>query len=151
MNTFKEFKIGDFVLRFYKVDHGWVCTLNEEVVDACVAQLKVSERDYNFMYSYAKGLEQVEKDLKAELDKQGEPVGWFKQDSYGVWQECWDCSLDPKGIPLYTTPQTKPLSDEEINKLEEMVYLKAKMRPTQSWWSFTHEFARAIEERHGIK
>lgn len=44
-----------------------------------------------------------------------EPVGWFKQDSYGVWQECWDCSLDPKGVPLYTAP--KELSDKEIDDI----------------------------------
>ena len=43
-------------------------------------------------------------------------------------------------IPLYTKPQTKPLSDEEIKELSE---LTSDPDPT--------DFVRAIEERHGIK
>jgi len=40
-------------------------------------------------------------------------------------------------------PQTKPLSDEEIKNLHEQT----------SWWGISDpvKFARAIEERHGIK
>jgi hypothetical protein len=37
---FKEFQLGNYVLRFYKVDHGWVCTLDEDVLDDCIAQTK---------------------------------------------------------------------------------------------------------------
>jgi hypothetical protein len=37
-----------------------------DMIRKLVAKIEVCERDYNFMYSYAKGLEQVEKDLKAE-------------------------------------------------------------------------------------
>ena len=53
-------------------------------------------------------------------------------------------------IPLYTTPQTKPLSDEEI----------ADMVCSGEYWKVDGltiisvdfaKFARAIEERHGIK
>ncbi len=40
-----------------------------------------------------------------------EPFIWLKQDFDGEWIE-----VHPnKGIPLYTTPQIKELSDEEIN------------------------------------
>jgi len=45
-------------------------------------------------------------------------------------------------IPLYTTPQTKPLSDEEIWKIYAITGLGKGM---------ALRFARAIEERHGIK
>ena len=47
-------------------------------------------------------------------------------------------------IPLYTTPQTKPLSDEEIMECYEN---------RNQYASPDHllNFARAIEERHGIK
>ena len=33
MNTFKEFAIGKYVLRFYKTDHVWTCTMTEEMLD----------------------------------------------------------------------------------------------------------------------
>lgn len=57
-------------------------------------------------------------DRIAELEKQGEPVAWMqmhhkdniptKFSPVKVWED---------DIPLYTTPQTKPLSDEEIEDL----------------------------------
>ena len=43
---------------------------------------------------------------------------------------------------IYTTPQTKPLSDEEIWKIYNITGLGKGMAV---------RFARAIEERHGIK
>ncbi len=42
------------------------------------------------------------------------------------------------------TPQTKPLSDEEIDEVSKAIW----ERP---WLEKHREFARAIEERHGIK
>ena len=42
------------------------------------------------------------------------------------------------------SPQTKPLSDDEILKLWNADC-------TNVWASYLIEFARAIEERHGIK
>jgi hypothetical protein len=95
-------------------------------------------------------------DRIAELEKQSEPVAWVYQ-TKNVDGEPYltNVSLKPlfglvtrygyKEIPLYTTPQTKPLSDEEIDAVLESldVYID------------THAgvklFARAIEERHGIK
>ena len=47
--------------------------------------------------------------------------------------------------PLYTTPQTKPLSDEEIDKLADE-YLSDYFNMQE-----TINFVKAIEERHGIK
>ena len=34
--TFKEFPVGNFVMRFYKTDHVWTCTVNEDVLDAVI-------------------------------------------------------------------------------------------------------------------
>ena len=49
--------------------------------------------------------------------------------------------------PLYLeAPQTKPLSDEEIIKIRQ-----ATKATTAENWADTLAFARAIEERHGIK
>jgi hypothetical protein len=55
-------------------------------------------------------------------------------------------------IPLYTSlvfctaPQTKPLSDDEVIKIRQAT----KAKSTENW-ADTLAFARAIEERHGIK
>ena len=65
--------------------------------------------------------------------KMTEPVAWMDKETGQVSRvACYS-------IPLYTTPQTKPLSDEEIEKLAS-----SKM------WDYL-TYARAIEERHGIK
>ena len=78
-------------------------------------------------------------------DKQGEPVAWMLTLPDGTH----DWILDGNGcegyIPLYTAPQTKPLSDEEIKSII--------VQHIQTWNSLDSiiEFARAIEERHGIK
>lgn len=85
-------------------------------------------------------------DRIAELEKQGKPVAWMqmhykdniptKFSPVKVWED---------DIPLYATPQTKPLSNDEIGLLT-----------TDKRWSHIEsplllDFARAIEERHGIK
>ena len=66
---------------------------------------------------YAKDLAKIIVELRqqadriAELEKQGKPLAWMSPDGKVSQTE---------GrlfyIPLYTTPQTKPLSDEEIAK-----------------------------------
>ena len=53
-------------------------------------------------------------------------------------------------LPVYTTPQTKPLSDEEIYELKEQ-YLTADEDLGFLFVRGYEEFARAIEERYGIK
>lgn len=80
--------------------------------------------------------------LVEELDKQGKPVAWmpiisFRSDKTLVISKVRTAS---HCVPLYTSSQTKPLSDDEIISM------------------FEHpddfnciDFARAIEERHGIK
>lgn len=53
--------------------------------------------------------------LVEELDKQGEPVAWLRKYGDGTWfADTKDHSKTEVCIPLYTAPQTKPLSDEEI-------------------------------------
>ena len=101
--------------------------------------------------------------LVEELDKQGEPVAWIEADElvelqghrgelYGhlvFKKKVLDQMKEPyeldDPIPLYTTPQTKPLSDEEISEI-----WFATME-TDSGGNFPYAYARAIEERHGIK
>jgi hypothetical protein len=43
MTTFKEFAIGKFVLRFYKTDHVWTCTVTEGMLDEVKSELLLRE------------------------------------------------------------------------------------------------------------
>ena len=77
------------------------------------------------------------------------PVAWMLN---GILHECdpsdWakEQYPDQDVIPLYTTPQIKELSDEEIIKIRQ----RTKPKNTENW-ADTLAFAKAIEERHGIK
>ncbi len=63
-----------------------------------------------------------------------EPFIWLKQDFDGEWIE-----VHPnKGIPLYTTPQIKQLSDEEIIEIGNAV---VNLIDSNEGWI---EFAKAI-------
>ena len=76
-------------------------------------------------------------DRIAELEKSAEPFIWLKQDFDGEWIE-----VHPnKGIPLYTTPKIKELSDEEI---DEVLYL-------MDWAHDPVKFARAILKKASSK
>ena len=66
-------------------------------------------------------------------DKQSKPVGVY----------------DGKSLHIYT-PQTKPLSDEEIWELHQEHIDEIPCGHSMKTIGFV-EFARAIEERHGIK
>ncbi len=67
-----------------------------------------------------------------------EPFIWLKQDFDGEWIE-----VHPnKGIPLYTTPQIKQLSDEEILNL---------YKETEADNGGIREFARAILKKANEK
>ena len=96
--------------------------------------------------------------------KQSEPVAWtwFSSEENtspytqmtGYTTECWSRNKPDESvkvdegtlIPLYTTPQTKPLSDEEIIKIFNQIW-----NAGGNTNGVMHRFARAIEERHGIK
>ena len=79
--------------------------------------------------------------------KQSEPVAWIKQGKYGYPMLVFNgvfkydsIVVKQPDIPLYTTPQTKPLSDEEIDDIwagcstgDDVIDM--------------HDFARAIEAK----
>ena len=43
MTAFKEFAIGKFVLRFYKTDHVWTCTVTEDMLDEVKKELALQK------------------------------------------------------------------------------------------------------------
>lgn len=79
------------------------------------------------------------------------PVLWQWLDTVQVRKKVPDCFIKSDWRPLYKTPQTKPLSDEEIKEVEQQVdkqYAEELIYRQDEW---VYLFARAIEERHGIK
>ncbi len=74
-----------------------------------------------------------------------EPFIWLKQDFDGEWIE-----VHPnKGIPLYTTPQIKELSDEEILQQAEWMFGTHFFEMIDDpYWI---EFARAILKKASEK
>jgi hypothetical protein len=74
-----------------------------------------------------------------------EPFIWLKQDFDGEWIE-----VHPnKGIPLYTTPQIKELSDEEINAVYHEVWNSNKWSDVEG--IDIEKFARAILKKANEK
>ena len=88
--------------------------------------------------------------LVEELDKQGEPVAWMNpsQVLHGVIDARTYCLNG--FIPLYAKPQTKPLSDEETHEIANK-HLRTQNQDGHLVVLGLEDFARAIEERHGIK
>ena len=89
MTAFKEFGIGKFVLRFYKTDHVWTCTVTEDMLDEVKKELALQRLS----------------DIGQEIEN--EPLAWMVDGvlftslgaalniSFVIEQPC---------IPLYTPP-----------------------------------------------
>ena len=46
MTAFKEFPVGTFVMRFYKTDHVWTCTVIEDMLDEVIKIAKPLSEEY---------------------------------------------------------------------------------------------------------
>ena len=76
------------------------------------------------------------------------PVLWQWLNTAQVRRKVPDYAIKSDWKPLYTTPQTKPLNDEEIKAIENSVkYSELALSNDE----YIVKFARAIEERHRIK
>ena len=78
----------------------------------------------------------------AELEKVSKPVAWM---DYLEHSNVYDLNVSGRGIPLYTTPQIKELSDEEIDEIASMCSVN------ESGQINTREFARAILKKASEK
>jgi hypothetical protein len=82
-----------------------------------------------------------------EFDK---PVAWITDDGKIVSnreKEKYDITFADYCIPLYASPQTKPLDAERLYYLHESFY---GIDDTGQWNLDYIAFARAIEKEHGI-
>ena len=69
-----------------------------------------------------------------------------------IWCDCGDGITADSGAKCgvcASTPQTKPLSDEEIDNICQEIACECQHIQTDEW--IYRVVARAIEERHGIK
>ena len=88
-----------------------------------------------------------------ELTKRYKALTWSDKQTKpeDIWTSCLDCGKRVTGDSIHTcSPQTKPLSDEEIWKLHDKHIDWIPCGHSEKVIGFV-EFARAIEERHGIK
>jgi hypothetical protein len=98
----------------------------------------------------------VGKNNSTTKQEQGEPFGyWFSDDPAVVayaGSGFFKGSKPPNDavniIPLYTTPQRKPLTDEQIFAIGKELGLKCRLGGNTN---IDIDYARAIEAAHGIK
>lgn len=124
-----------------------------ELADALQETEPYYSTDYKLFDNAAKMLRQ-QADRIAELENQSQPVAWMEYIQDEEWEVWYTKPTDlPEGHsykPLYLAPQTKPLSNDEIlemtiwNKNLYELYVEMEKEDMIA-------FARAIEERHGIK
>ena len=77
--------------------------------------------------------------------------GTITLNAYDTWTSCVACGQRVTGDSIHTcSPQLKPLSDEEIHELANE-YLRTQNQDGCLVVLGLEDFARAIEERHGIK
>jgi len=87
MTVFKEFGIGKFVLRFYKTDHVWTCTVTEDMLDEVKKELalqrlsdigqEIEDRESAiYATGYWKGIEKA-KEKNETLDTRSYLIGRY--------------------------------------------------------------------------
>ena len=111
-----------------------------------IAELEKLVEEYEELeQNYMKAIQRLQSRIK---ENQSEPVALIKQGKYGYPMLVFNgvfkydsIVVKQPDIPLYTTPQTKPLSDEEIHSLWETVM------ETRGQGNDLSKFARAIEAK----
>jgi len=79
---------------------------------------------------------------RLELETKDEPVAWMSEDEHTVYtSKQVDGCFQHDHIPLYTTPQRKPLTREDIDRLHEEDCFSGNI----------YEITAEIEAAHGIK
>ena len=89
---------------------------------------------------------------KEQVETKDEPVAWMNRHGAcktSLFMEVEAGAKEEYTIPVYTQPQRKPLTDEQIWDAY-IAYVKAPV-DIDCHVSDLHKFARAIESAHGIK
>ena len=169
MNAFEEFMFDEnYVLRFYRVDHGLVCTINESMVSELrevesklrqqQAEIEALKKDNKELHAIAQRMAMAESDARKSLqwfkeaqEMNNEPVAWAVwegsvHDMFFTKEDADElCRLkggDAKSVPLYTHP-VKELTDEEI-EIEWFKVFKPETGIGKNLTNGVYEFALAI-------
>jgi hypothetical protein len=128
----------------------------EAILDTTTPQQEKNEfnPDWDTQAVLTEEIQRMAKRIE-ELEARGEPVGYFSVNDYGNWEE----NESNNGTPLYTQPQRKPLTDDEIKEavLDDPfggLALLSMMRDEvmiADVRQAINRIARAIEAAHGIK
>jgi hypothetical protein len=115
------------------------------LADALVERPVFFTRDKNMWHKAAAALREYAGTMEQE------PVAWRAKAQCGMYSGMWEFSEDKTDLidaqPLYLHPRAPsrvPLTDEEIKDF-------ANMQPDHMEYPDYIDFARAIEQAHGIK
>jgi len=134
-------------LKALKADMAWLETdapteiweKNNEAITAIKEALE-TEKGLLDRKSYLLGL--YDQKSRLELETKDEPVAWMSEDEHTVYtSKQVDGCFQHDHIPLYTTPQRKPLTREDIDRLHEEDCFSGNI----------YEITAEIEAAHGIK
>ena len=132
MTTFKEFAIGKFVLRFYKTDHVWTCTMTENMLDEVTKELALQR-----LSDIGQAIEQ-------------EPVAWMvtnRDSGIGYMQTDEPTRMDKVAneyLPLYTHPE----NEYKPNQTLECSFNLAGFKPPAKTLNF---FEISIDDKYVIR
>ncbi len=135
----------------------WGGTNNSELAEVRAMAnrmvLKVEEQA-DRIAELSKNVDELEEELLKATHPNSEPVAWFDGKYYVCPELGYEYTITeqhPKDlgwIPLYTTPQIKELSDEEINDIAQQCWVY----PEREQAIFNqHKFARAILKKASEK
>ena len=137
MNAFEEFMFDEnYVLRFYRVDHGLVCTINESMVPELrevESKLRQQQAEIEALKAakiraYDNGVEDGRKP-----DTNNELVGYVYSVAGELIKSAKISSDIPNGTPLYTHPY-KPSKSEVDALLDNADYVVGIMRKEIEEW-----------------
>jgi hypothetical protein len=122
--VFREVKVGEYVLRFWPSDNGWMCGITSEMMQALTEQSAQQALDKKAENARELGLDYE--------PAQQEPVAWMSP--HGGFLSAnyinnFASGLDKEihNIPLYTLPPAQRtwvgLTDEEIRPLCNQVWV----------------------------
>jgi hypothetical protein len=123
--------------------------ITNDSIHTCSPQIKeLTDR----IAELSKNVDELEEELLKATHPNSEPVAWFDGKYYVCPELGYEYTITeqhPKDlgwIPLYTTPQIKDLSDEEIRTIQDMCHLK-----NVGYNTFIMRFARAILKKASKK
>jgi hypothetical protein len=159
--SFKEICVGDYALRFYPSDNGWMCGITPEMMEALTAQpTKIFGPNLEQVLNSAGFYKAKKQESTVKESLQVEPVAW-KNAAIRLGEELssvgpdgyydmnaeqwltWAMDQQPRGKnSLAAPPQRQPLTDNSIAAIATEINGSCHYDDIQ--------LARAIERAHGI-